>query len=82
MELEEQSGVDTYKGDSEKIYWPLVQAGRSVGEEHSAGERGAFLLRSSKPTARDILEHCILAGGALVGEGERFFESKGRGIFL
>ena len=38
MELEEQSGVNTCKGDSEKICWPLVQAGRSVRGED------AFLL--------------------------------------
>ena len=30
VDLEEQSGVDTCKGDYEKIGWPLVQAGRSV----------------------------------------------------
>ena len=33
MELEEQSGVDTCKGDSEKICWPLVQAERQLGRE-------------------------------------------------
>lgn len=44
MELEEQSGVDTCQGDSEKICWPLVQAGEELQERG-----GRFGLRSSRP---------------------------------
>ena len=47
MELEEQSGVNTCKGDSEKICWPLVQAGEDMQRKDVAvkGERLLQVVR-------------------------------------
>ena len=56
MELEEQSGVDTCKGDSEKICWPLVQAGRLPAG--GSGDRGS--------TVRGKREREFFFGGAFV----------------
>ena len=58
MELEEQSGVDTCKGDSEKICWPLVQAekrGCFLAASCMVVWRGTFLLRGSRPAAGEVV---------------------------
>ena len=43
MKLEEQSGVDTCKGDSEKICWPLVQVGEDMQKRYVAVRGGRLL---------------------------------------
>ena len=45
MELEEQSGFDTCKVDSEKICWPLVQPGGGYAEGVQSLLEGERLLQ-------------------------------------
>ena len=54
--------------------------GGAYGQNVAAGERDAFLLRSSRPVARDILEHCIMAGELLGGRERDFSRVEGEGF--